>query len=197
MLFVSASFTQPMMASLMLLLWVLGSLCVVLFLGITLYLRPLKPSIFSLQFAFSRRSFLAVLVAWESTGVARFRKHFVADYAFLVCYGLLGFGLATQAAWLSQAPLWQPLLGVLPWLLPVAAVLDVVENGMHRYLTRGQHALRAPSAMFVVTGGASTLKWLLIAVFAALALYAWVNRACDPASPSTRGYRCVPVTLES
>lgn len=177
----------------MFLLWLLGLLCVALFAGITWYLRPLKPTIFALQFAYTRRAFMAVLVAWEPQGVARFRKHFVADYLYLVCYGLLGFGVATQTAWLSQAPLWWPLLCVLPWLLPVAAVLDVVENGLHRYLSRGQHALRAPSAMFVLSGGASTLKWLLIAAFAALALYAWVNRACE----SPREYRCVQITLES
>lgn len=177
----------------MFLLWVLGLLCVVLFLGITLYLRPLKPSIFALQLAFSRRAFLAVLVAWESSGVARFRKHFVADYVFLVCYGLLGYGVATQTNWLSQAPLWPVLLLVLPWLLPLAAMLDVAENGIHRYLTRGQHAMRAPSGLFALTGGVCVLKWLLIVVFAALALYAWVNRACD----QPRDYRCVPVALES
>lgn len=177
----------------MLLLWILGLLCAALFAGITWYLRSLKPTIFSLQLAFSRRAFLAVLVAWEPQGVARFRKHFVADYAFLVCYGLLGYGVATQTAWLSQAPVWPLLLSALPWLLPAAAVLDVVENGVHRYLTRGQHALRAPSGVFVATGGVCALKWLLIAVFATLALYAWVNRACE----SPREYRCVQVTLES
>jgi hypothetical protein len=173
-------------------LWLLGLVCLVLFAGITWYLRTLKPSIFALQFSFSRRAFLAVLVAWQTEGVARFRKHFVADYLYLVCYGLLGYGLATQTVWLAQAPLWPALQFLLPWLMPMAAVLDVAENGLHRHLTRGQHALRAPPAVFVVTGGVSTLKWLLIAAFATLALYAWMNRTCADSAD----IRCVQVPLE-
>ncbi|MFZ4288521.1 hypothetical protein [Variovorax sp. HJSM1_2] len=155
-------------------LWLLICVVLVLSAGMSWYLRGLKPSILALQFCFTRRGFLAILVAWQTEGVARFKKHFVADYPYLVCYGLLGYALATQVSWLQQAPVGEALLGVLPWLLPLAAVFDLLENSLHRHLVRGQNAMHAPEALFLLAGSVATLKWLLVAGFLMLCLVAGV-----------------------
>ena len=155
-------------------LWLLGFVVAALSAGMSWYLRGLKPSIFALQFCFTRRRFLEILVAWQTQGVARFKKHFVADYPYLVGYALLGYGLATQTQWLGQAPLGAALLSVLPWLLPVAAVFDLLENSLHRHLARGQNALHAPEALFRLAGSVATLKWILVGCFLLLALVAGI-----------------------
>lgn len=158
-------------------LWLLGFVVAALSAGMSWYLRVLKPSIFALQFCFTRQRFLEILVAWQTGGMARFKKHFVADYPYLVCYALFGYGLATQTQWLGQAPLGAALRSVLPWLLPVAAVFDLLENSLQRHLVHGQNALHAPQALFVLAGSAATLKWILVGCFLILALVAGIGAA--------------------
>ncbi|MBZ0132346.1 MAG: hypothetical protein M9884_02845 [Rhodocyclaceae bacterium] len=141
--------------------WFLGLSTAALFVGIAVYLLPLTPSVVGLQFTFSEPAFLAVLQNWGSDGIARFRAHFVADYALLVCYGAFGFVFARRTGVLSEcSPMWR---GALTWALPLAALADAIENALHLYLSSG--APHVETALYPAAGGAATLKWLLIGVF--------------------------------
>ena len=143
--------------------WFLGLSAAALFVGIAVYLLPLTPSVVSLQLTFSEPAFLAVLHDWGSDGVARFRAHFVADYALLVCYGAFGFVFARRAGFLNgRSPMWR---GVLTWALPSAALADAIENALHLYLSSA--APYVETALFPAAGVVAALKWLLLAVFLA------------------------------
>ncbi len=147
--------------------WLLGLIAAALFAGIALYLQPLKPTVISLQFAFSESAFLAVLHGWQAEGVARFRAHFVADYALLVCYGAFGYTFSRRARVFSSCPSGRKRL--LTWALPLAALADAIENALHLHLTSA--APQAAAALFPAAGVAATIKWLLLGVFAAVAVF--------------------------
>lgn len=146
--------------------WLLGLIAAALFVSIALYLQPLKPNVISLQFTFSESAFLAVLHGWQAEGVARFRAHFVADYALLVCYGAFGYTFARRARVFSSCPSGRKRL--LTWALPLAALADAIENVLHLYLSSA--ASQAAAALFPAAGVAATFKWLLLGMFAAVAV---------------------------
>ena len=145
--------------------WLLGLIATALFAGIAHYLQPLEPNVISLQFTFSESAFLAVLNSWQAEGVARFRAHFVADYALLVCYGAFGYTFARRARVFCSCPPGRKRL--LTWALPLAALADAIENALHLYLSATP---QAAAALFPAAGVAATFKWLLLGVFAAVAV---------------------------
>lgn len=152
--------------------WLLGLIAAALFAAIALYLQPLEPNVISLQFTFRESAFLAVLHDWQADGIARFRAHFVADYALLVCYGTFGYTFARRARVFSSCPPGRKRL--LTWALPLAALADAIENALHLYLSFA--ATQAAAALFPAAGVAATLKWLLLGVFAAVAVLSLAKR---------------------
>jgi len=140
-----------------------------LFTGISLYLLPLEPNLLALQFSFTPNDFQAVIAQWQGEDLQRFKWHFWADFALLLCYGLWGYQWGHRAAWLKHGS--YP--NALAWLLPLAAVSDALENLLQLYLLQQP---TAPAALYALAGMAALLKWLLLTSFALLMVWAWTRR---------------------
>lgn len=149
------------------LLWGLGLGAACLLVGMAYYLRDLKPALVAAQLTFSRDAFEAVLSTWPAEGLRRFSQHFAADYVFLAAYGAFGWLLGRRLA------VWNaPGAQVLPWLLPVAAVLDLAENVLHQFFV-GMRPLGTHEVLYFVAGVSALFKFVLILAFALLAVYVW------------------------
>ena len=147
------------------LLWLIGLCNVLLFAGMTVLLAPLKPGILALQCSFTRDSFHAVLAAWGDAGLRRYRAHLPVDFVFLLGYAAFGYLWTMQAA--------RPTGPLAPWLLPAAAVCDVLENLLH--LRLAQTGVSAAPAWYAFTGTCSALKWALVFAFAGLVVVAFAG----------------------
>lgn len=147
--------------------WFAGA-AIVLLVGIGLYLQALKPSIVVLQLTYSHAAFDAVIAQWTQLlgpdAIAVFRRHFVADYLLIACFGLAG--------WLYGREQWQ-LTGHkrwlwLQWVLPVAALCDVAEDTLHLWFTSGAQGIG--DGWYAFCGACSTVKWCGLLLFIAMAL---------------------------
>jgi len=127
-------------------------------LGLSVYLRPLKPGIVRAQLTYSEASFREVLARWSPEALRRFRAHFVADYAFILVYAAAGW------AWWQATPPTHPLGQLLPWLLPGAALCDVSENLLHQQFLRSAPG-SLPSVVFAAAGLAASFKFALWLTF--------------------------------
>lgn len=122
-----------------------------LFIAMQRRLGKLQPNIVWVQLTFSEARFRALIERWGPEGRERFRSHFPLDYCFLLCYGCLGFLLG------------QPQ----PWILPLAAACDALENLLHQcFLSAAPGSL--PRQAFLLAGLAASGKWLLILSFVGL-----------------------------
>lgn len=138
-----------------------GALAVALFVAMASYTAPLRPSIPELQFTYSTRAFHDIVAAWPADGIARFKKHFLIDFPFLLCYGVLGYFIATRTGLFARcSPRLRPALAP---MLPAAAAADAVENLLHFYLVSGTAPLL--DTPYVLAGAIALLKWLLIGLF--------------------------------
>lgn len=148
-------------------LFALGALT--LFCGISLYLLPLEPNLLTLQFSFTPNDFQAVIAQWQGEALQRFKWHFGADFALLLCYGLWGYQWVHTAAWLKH----RSYRNTLAWLLPLAATADALENLLQLYLLEQNAAL---PLLYFLAGSAALLKWLLLASFVLLLAWLWARR---------------------
>lgn len=149
-------------------------LSAVLLAGMAVWLLPLEPSLVSLQLTYSPEGFAAVYSAWSPLAKARFAAHLWLDYAFLVVYAAWGYCHATTTR--SAQSLAEGTKRLMQAALPAAAVLDVIENALHQFITAA--ALPIAPWPYAVAGCAATGKWLLVlGFFAGLALLAWRHRA--------------------
>jgi hypothetical protein len=148
-------------------LWASGLLSILLMAGMAAYLRDLEPSLLAAQFTFSRVSFEAVLSRWSPDQVARFAQHFKVDYLFLLVYGFFGWRFGRQRLFSHRSA--SKGRSVLPWLLPIAAAFDCLENMLHQsFLSQPQG-----DSQYVLAGMAASAKWALTLAFLALAVHAW------------------------
>jgi hypothetical protein len=130
----------------------------------------LDPSVGEIQFTFTEPAFRRILEAWGPDGQRRFAAHFAYDYPFLVCFGVFGWALGTWLAVRLEQPRW--LKGVLPWLMPLAAGGDAVEDVIQQALAAAAPGSR-PAVDYLLAGCAATMKWGLIALFTLIVLWAW------------------------
>ena len=145
-----------------------GCLAAALFAGLAWYLSPLDPGVLALQFAFSPRAFGSVVHAWPAEHLARYRAHLPVDLLLIAAYAGFGYLLATRTRlFASRAAV---LRRAAPWALPLAALFDVVENGLHWWLTAAPRF--GMPAVYATAAAASTMKWLLLLGFSSLAAYA-------------------------
>jgi hypothetical protein len=145
-----------------------AALAAALFIGLAWYLAPLEPGVLALQFAFTPRAFASVVHAWPSEALARYRAHLPLDFVLLAAYGSFGWLLATRTALFAHC---HPALRRFAcWALPLAALCDAAENGLHLWLTELPR-FGMPAA-YALAATASTLKWLLLLAFAASLAYA-------------------------
>ena len=78
--------------------WVSGVLAAALFIGVFVYLLPLKPGVIALQFAWHPQTFGGIIHLWSEADLARYRSHLPVDCAVLLAYAAFGWLLATRTA---------------------------------------------------------------------------------------------------
>lgn len=153
--------------------WILGLTSLTLLAALAAYLSPLQPDILALQFTFDQASFQAILEAWKPEGVLRYRSHLPIDYGLLLCYGAFGYVLASKTAIFTKfSPATERWL---PWVMPLAALCDAVENSLHWRFTSGLQ--QAESSLYLVAGISATLKCALLGVFLVSVLIALAKPA--------------------
>lgn len=141
--------------------WILGLTSLALLAALGAYLAPLTPHMLALQFTFDSASFQAILEAWKPEGVLRYRAHLPIDFGLLLCYGALGYVLASQTAvFAKMSPTARTLMR---WAMPLAAFFDVIEDSLHWRFTSGVQ--QAESSLYLVAGISSVLKFALLLVF--------------------------------
>lgn len=152
-------------------LWLSGTTALLLFLAMVAYTWPLKPSIPCLQLTFSETAFKEILAQWGAAGRLRFHRHFFIDFPVLVSYGIFGYLLATASPLFKNQPLRHR--RCLTWTLPLAALLDVLENLLHLHLSAEPSSLLP--ALYLAAGIVASGKWLLIAIFTITTGLAWIK----------------------
>lgn len=148
--------------------WASGVVAAALFIGLSLYLAPLRPGAIALQFAWQPQTFGAIVHLWSPEDLVRYRNHLVIDSVLLLAYATFGWLLATRSGvFLSLAPAARLFARL---CLPLAALFDAAENAFHWWLTEVPR-FDTPST-YVLSTTCSTLKWILLIGFGALVLYA-------------------------
>ncbi|MDZ7919218.1 hypothetical protein [Rhodoferax sp.] len=149
--------------------------CVLLFIGLGVYLAPLQPSVVALQLTFTPEAFTQVLHAWGPEGVQRFRNHLAFDGLMLLSYGAAGYLAVARTRFFEPLAQQMPLRWV-ALLLPLAAVWDAGENVLHWGLTGGD-VLTLPCAfvLYYIAGLCATLKWAAILSFGIASLMAYAQ----------------------
>jgi len=121
-----------------------------------------------LQFAFTPRAFGEVMHAWSPEGLVRYRRHLPVDLLLLAAYGSFGYLLVTRTSVFGSSR--QPLRRVASWLLPLAALSDVLEDALHWWLTEVPRF--GLPLVYMASAGFSFLKWAFIIGFGLLVAYA-------------------------
>lgn len=148
--------------------WICGLTALALCAGLAWYLEPLNPGVLALQLALTPRAFGEIIHLWSPADLARYRSHLPVDFALLLAYGAFGYLVATRASVFdARSPSFRR---VLKWLLPLAAGFDALENALHWWLTEVPRF--GVPAVYAVSAGASSLKWLLVLGFMLLSAYA-------------------------
>ena len=150
----------------------LATVTALLFVAMALYTSPLEPSIPALQFTFTEAAFKALLEQWQPADITRFKYHFAIEFPFVLCYGLLGFMIATRTRLFQPFP--YSARSLLAWSLPGAAAADAIENLLHWHLVLGHGPFA--SWLYLVAGIIASSKWLFIAIFIGCAAYARCQR---------------------
>lgn len=154
------------------LVWLSGGLAAVLFAATALWLAPLHPNALALQFAFTPRSFGAIVHSWTPDQLRRYRAHFPADFALLACYAAFGWLLATRT--LLFAARSRVFRSWAAWALPTAALCDAIENVFHLWLTEMPRFDIAWA--YFASATAASLKWTLLLAWAMSVVVAWAGR---------------------
>ena len=148
--------------------WASGVLAAALFIGVFIYLWPLRPGIIALQFAWHPQTFGGIIHLWSDADLACYRSHLPVDMVTLFAYGAFGWLLATRTPVFAMlAPTTQALARL--WL-PLAAAFDAAENAFHWWLTE-MPRFDTP-ATYLASAACSALKWGLLIGFGVLVLWA-------------------------
>ena len=161
--------------------WLSGIAALVLFAGLVAYLAPLEPGIVALQFAFTPRSFAAIVHAWPPEHLLRYRAHLPFDGLLLVCYACFGYLLATRSALFAGRS--RGVRSAAAWALPLGAGFDAAENALHWWLTEvPRFGVALPYALSATV---SALKWALLLGFAIAVVLALVRKEGTEAAART------------
>lgn len=125
-------------------------------------LYQLRPNIFVLQLSFRSDQYWAVLSQWGAAGLRSYRAHLPWDFAHLFIYAAFGYVLANRAGLFDDPD--SPAARRTAWMLPLAAVFDLVENVLQVHLLGGPFG--AESLAISVSACCSAVKWGLAAGFA-------------------------------
>lgn len=149
-------------------LWISAVALVVLEAVVLWLLAPLQPGALVLQFAWTPRGFGEIVHLWSPADLARYRAHLPVDSLLLLAYGSFGWLLARRTRLFDDLP--RLPRAIAPFMLPLAAVADAVENGLHWWLSAVPRFGLAP--VYLTSTLCSALKWLLVLLFAAIVLWA-------------------------
>jgi hypothetical protein len=139
----------------------LAMLAAMLFISMAAYTASLSPSIPELQLTFSLTGFQQITGLWSDADMDIFRRHFLIDFPFLLSYGMLGYRMVNgPGVFRSMGTATRVRLAL---LLPVAALLDGMENMFHLYFIAADSS--APEHAYLIAGMAALVKWLLIVAF--------------------------------
>lgn len=138
-----------------------GAAALSLFIGISVFLAPLKPNIVELQLTFSQAAFQHVIDLWQAAGVRLFRSHFVADFALLICYGVNGYLFASRTRLFQHYSLLARNVVILA--MPLAAICDAAENCLHLYFTAPN--ANPASSLYPIAGTSAAIKLVLILIY--------------------------------
>ena len=155
-----------------LLLWLSGALALGLFVAMVVHSSSLVPGIPALQLTFNEAAFKAILAQWGNDGIAVFRTHLRIDFLVLTSYGIFGYLFVQYGALFQQ--LSKSVRRLASWVMPIAAILDAIENLLHLELI--SDAATHPPALYLAAGLVATGKWLLIGDFMAGTLYLLVSK---------------------
>ena len=148
--------------------WASGVLAAALFIGVFMYLLPLKPGVIALQFAWHPQTFGGIIHLWSDADLARYRSHLPVDCVVLLVYAAFGWLLATRTT--VFLPLAASMRLVARLWLPLAAAFDAAENAFHWWLTELPR-FDTP-ATYLMSTTCSAFKWGLLIGFGVLVLYA-------------------------
>jgi hypothetical protein len=151
----------------------LGIMSALLFSAMAVYTSSLEPGIPSIQLTFTEFAFNSILNQWTASQIEIFKRHFLIDYPFLVCYGSLGYLMANRTALFAGFS--RTAVNRLAICLPVAATADGVENSLHLIVIFG--AAPSSQALYFAAGAAASAKWLLILAFVVSATLALLKKA--------------------
>ena len=152
--------------------WLSGVLALGLFIAMVVHSSSLVPGIPALQLTFNEAAFNAILAQWGNDGISVFRAHLRIDFLVLTSYGSFGYLFVRYGTLFQQ--LSKSARRVASWVMPIAALLDAIENLLHLQLI--SNAANHPPALYLVAGMVSTGKWLLIADFMAGTLYLLLSK---------------------
>lgn len=125
-------------------------------------LGDLRPNILILQLTFDANRYWEILGQWGEAGREAYRRHFVYDTLHALNYAAFGYLLATRGGLFAAAD--APAMRRAAWMLPVAALLDLLENQLQLQVLDGPFG--APVAAIPLSALCAAGKWALVLAFA-------------------------------
>ena len=125
-------------------------------------LDGLRPNILSLQLTFHAGRYWEILGLWGELGQKAYRGHFGYDGVHAVIYAAFGYLLATRSG--LFAPTETRAMTRTAWLLPGAALLDLIENLLQLHVLAGPFG--AQTVAIPLSALCAALKWGLALWFA-------------------------------
>ena len=106
-----------------------------------------------LQLTFDKNEFVKIISSFDKNGFEEYKRHFYADFLYLISYSFLMFSLVS----LFYDKIKTRLFLIIPFII---ALFDVIENLFHIYFFKMNY--KVSSLFFVLSGIFSLLKWLLV-----------------------------------
>lgn len=125
-------------------------------------LEGLRPNILSLQLTFDAGSYWEILGQWGELGRDAYRGHFAYDGVHALVYAAFGYLLATRGGLFGPAE--GRAMARTAWILPAAALLDLIENQLQLHVLAGPFG--AQTVAIPLSALCAALKWGLALWFA-------------------------------
>lgn len=122
----------------------------------------LRPNILSLQLTFHAGRYWEILGLWGEVGQRAYRGHFGYDGVHAVIYAVFGYLLATRSGLFVAAE--SRAMARTAWMLPGAALLDLLENLLQLQVLAGPFGAQTPA--IPASALCAACKWGLAAWFA-------------------------------